>query len=123
MAVSYKTPAEHDAAVARISHVPHVAAAALVRIVENGDLAHAGPGFRDTTRIAAGGADLWAGILSDNAGPVAAGLRNLSEELAAVAAALARGDVAFVEQWLADAKRRRDSMGSGNVRPAGVPGR
>ncbi len=123
MRVSYKTPAEHDALVARISHVPHVAAAALARAAEDADLPHVGQGFRDTTRVAGGGPDLWTEILGDNAAPVAAGLRALAAELAACAAALDRGDAAFVEQWLADAKRKRDLVGSGIDDPAGLPGR
>jgi prephenate dehydrogenase len=48
-------PAEHDAAVARASHLPYLAAAALcLELDAGGDLARAlaGPGFRDATRVA-----------------------------------------------------------------------
>ena len=54
----------HDEAVAIVSHVPHVTAAALVDLAaahsgERGELMRlAAGGFKDTTRIAAGSADL-----------------------------------------------------------------
>ncbi len=60
----------HDEAVAIVSHVPHVAAAALVDLAaahsgERGELMRlAAGGFKDTTRIAAGSSDLWTGHLS-----------------------------------------------------------
>ncbi len=76
-------PRSHDEAVAIVSHVPHVAAAALVDVAA----AHAGDGrellrlaaggFKDTTRIAAGSAELWTGICLDNSDALAAGLREL----------------------------------------------
>ena len=71
----------HDAAVAAISHLPLVAAAALVEAV-TGDpsgWATAGPlaasGWRDTTRLARGDVDMGAGILATNREAVADRLR------------------------------------------------
>jgi prephenate dehydrogenase len=61
--------AEHDECVALVSHLPHLAAAALVNTVA-GQNAHAfsvvGPGFRDTTRVASGPPAMWREILSEN---------------------------------------------------------
>lgn len=83
---------EHDGLVAAISHLPLVAAAALVEAVTGS----AGPaaaadagwaqdwpaarrlaasGWRDATRLARGDAAMGAGILATNAGPVVARLR------------------------------------------------
>jgi prephenate dehydrogenase len=62
-------PATHDRAVAAISHLPHVAAWALVDAVmrfEPEAMAVAGRGFKDTTRIAASDPDVWREILLDN---------------------------------------------------------
>ena len=60
--------ADHDAAVARTSHVPHVAAQALSRILGNGErglrAALAGPAWRDMTRVARSDPGLWSEILS-----------------------------------------------------------
>ena len=53
------TPEEHDAAVARTSHVPHLAAQALAGLAADGGLqaALAGTAFRDMTRVARADAD------------------------------------------------------------------
>jgi prephenate dehydrogenase len=56
-------PATHDCLMASISHLPHLVAAALVHNTCPESLALAGNGFKDTTRIASGSADLWQEIL------------------------------------------------------------
>ena len=74
----------HDAAVAAVSHLPHVAASAVaaqLATASGAALALTGPGLRDVTRIAAGSPALWTQILSANAGPVAAGVRALRDGL------------------------------------------
>lgn len=64
------SPLEHDAAVARVSHLPHLmsvlAAGALVDAPSQ-HLELAGPGLRDVTRIAAGDPALWHDIVTANA--------------------------------------------------------
>lgn len=65
-------PERHDTLTAVISHLPHLAAVALVRAVENFNedknliRGIIGNGFRDTTRIAAGNSDMWQDICMDN---------------------------------------------------------
>lgn len=62
------TPAEHDAAVARTSHVLHLAAQAIAGLAAEGGLhaALSGTAFRDMTRVARADADLWTEILAAN---------------------------------------------------------
>src|SRR2546428_10904141 len=66
--------AEHDECVALVSHLPHLLAAALVNTVAAKN-EHAfrlvGPGFRDTTRVAAGPPAMWREILRENSAAVA----------------------------------------------------
>ena len=62
----HPAPADHDLAVADISHVPHLLAAAGGRRRIRRSLPLAGGGFRDTTRIAAGSPELWTEILWAN---------------------------------------------------------
>ncbi len=75
--------AAHDEAVAAISHVPLVVAAALVEAMaaDRGDwpaaAALAASGWRDTTRVARGDAAMGAGILTTNGPAVAGRLRDL----------------------------------------------
>lgn len=84
-------PAEHDEAVALVSHLPQVAAslvAARLRHAADPSVGLAGQGLRDVTRIAGSDPMLWAQILSANAGPVSAVLRELRTDLDRVLAAL-----------------------------------
>jgi prephenate dehydrogenase len=60
------SPADHDLAVADISHIPHLLAALLVANANPQSLPLAGGGFRDTTRIASGSPELWTEILWAN---------------------------------------------------------
>ncbi|MEQ4716158.1 prephenate dehydrogenase [Nonomuraea sp. B19D2] len=90
--------ADHDRAVAVVSHAPHVAASAVAaRLTDATDVALglAGQGVRDVTRIAGSDPGLWLGILSGNAAPVAAVLEAVAADLAEAAGALralAEGD-------------------------------
>ncbi len=89
--VSVMSPADHDAAVAVVSHVPQLAAslvASRLRDVGEPAVALAGPGLRDVTRIAASDPQLWTQILSGNPGAVRDVLTELQAELAAVVQAL-----------------------------------
>lgn len=93
--------AAHDNAVAAISHLPLVLAAALVEAVagvgDTGsadwpDLAElAASGWRDMTRLARGDVAMGAGIVATNAQPIAARLRDVR---------------AVIDGWLADLEAR-----------------
>ncbi|MEJ5867956.1 prephenate dehydrogenase [Pseudokineococcus sp. 5B2Z-1] len=83
--------AEHDEAVALVSHVPQVAASLVAaRLLEapSAAVALAGQGLRDVTRIAASDPGLWVQILGANAAPVARALHALRSDLDAVLGAL-----------------------------------
>ena len=76
--------AEHDAAVAAVSHVPQLLSSLLAARLEDlpeSALALAGQGLRDTTRIAASDPRLWSAIVVGNAGPVAELLRAVRDDL------------------------------------------
>jgi prephenate dehydrogenase len=78
-------PEKHDRMIAAISHIPHLIAAALVNhALAHGNLDLAAGGFRDTTRIASGSAELWTEILFANREAVAQSLRSLIDDLEAV---------------------------------------
>jgi prephenate dehydrogenase len=105
-------PAEHDHAVARVSHLPHVLAAVGARVAmaepELGRLA--GGGLRDTTRVAAGDPAMWAEILLENRDAVAGPLRESIAELTDILALLEAGGEEAVREWLAEAKDCRDRL-------------
>jgi prephenate dehydrogenase len=105
------TPDEHDRAVALTSHVPHVAASAVAAVTPEAVLGYTASGWADTTRVAAGSPSLWREILLANSRPVSEGLRRLSQELDAYAAALDRQDGVALETLLEEGRRIREARG------------
>jgi prephenate dehydrogenase len=109
--------ASHDEAVAIVSHVPHVAAAALVELASSraeeagADLLRlAAGGFKDMTRIAAGSPELWTGICLDNAPAVVSGIDGLTAVLGDFRSAVADHDAEGVREWLARAADVRRAL-------------
>lgn len=82
--------ADHDRAVALVSHLPQVIssllAAQLSKAVQ-GDLNLAGQGLRDTTRIAASDPAMWTQILTSNAEQILPLLKTFEADLTAVISA------------------------------------
>jgi prephenate dehydrogenase len=107
--------ARHDCAVALVSHVPHVVAAALGSAVAGGpdvDLLRrlVGPGFASATRIGAGCPDLWADILLENADAVVAALDTMATALGQVRRSVAAGDRRGTVSLLRAGVRGRDDL-------------
>lgn len=90
-------PGEHDALFAQVSHWPHAVAFALCAAIASGERAEpalrlAGAGLRDTTRVAAAPAALWADILLDNRDAVLDCAHAFERQAQAIAAAVREGD-------------------------------
>lgn len=106
-------PEEHDRKVARISHLPHLAAAAvtLAALHQDPDAAGCiGNGFRDTTRVAAGDPDLWRGIVMENRAEVMAALTDARDRFNELLAMLEKLDDKALRHFLSEAKVLRDSV-------------
>lgn len=106
---------DHDQCAAIISHVPHVAAAALVNLLAlypdlEDELKLVGGGFRDTTRIASSNADMWADICLTNPQPITNSLLHLQALLAEVIQAVNKGDRQGLYHFFKRAKIRRDAL-------------
>ncbi|WP_205326061.1 prephenate dehydrogenase/arogenate dehydrogenase family protein [Glycomyces sp. YM15] len=104
------TAADHDRAAARISHLEHLVAAALVRVADE-PLARtlAAGSFRDGTRVAASPTALFTGMVEGNRDEIVAALDDLRGELDA-----ARQDLdAYtdrpkpISEWFEEARVRR----------------
>ena len=83
--------AEHDRAVAMISHLPQIVSSLLAGQLLSGErsaLELSGAGLRDTTRIAASNATLWDEILASNSAEIVPLLISLQSDLAALIEAL-----------------------------------
>jgi prephenate dehydrogenase len=83
---------DHDAAVASVSHLPHVVStllAAHLLGIPKGHVDIAGSGLRDTTRLAAGDPTLWREIVVSNVAEVAAAMNDFDEQVHVMRSALA----------------------------------
>jgi len=110
------SPEAHDELLAASSHLPHIAAAALVHVVAGTEadarraLDFVGQGFRDTTRIASGSPDVWTSIVTHNAAPLVRLIRGLADELQRIADAVTAQDHDLIHAWLASAREARESL-------------
>ena len=111
------TAAEHDDAVAMISHLPQVLAAALVgEATEHpAGLGLASGSFRDLTRVAASSPELWAELLVRNGDPLAAVIEAYAARLHRWAEAVRGGEMDTVGQTLAAASEVRRGMAPPSV--------
>ncbi len=114
-------PRAHDRMVATVSHVPHLAAAALMNVASRRSDEHlamlrlAAGGFRDMTRIAAGSPDIWPPICLQNGEAITDALDEVIESLVGLKAAVETGDAERIRTSLTSARAARVNL------PAAVP--
>ncbi|MFP3913730.1 MAG: prephenate dehydrogenase/arogenate dehydrogenase family protein [Actinomycetota bacterium] len=106
------TAAEHDAAVAAVSHVPQVVASALVNLVatDGAALSLAAGGFRDLTRIALSEPTWWTDVLTQNGSQVTRLVRDLSRDLEDWADCIDRGRAGELARRLDSARAARRGL-------------
>lgn len=104
------TPADHDRALAMVSHLPHALAAALVDIQSDQAMQLAGKGFLDTTRIASGDAGLWRDIFLDNAGNMRQAIGQIRTALEQFERLLEPSNGEALRTWLASAAAKREAL-------------
>jgi prephenate dehydrogenase len=107
--------AEHDRVMAFLSHLPQLAASALMDVVgvsagENG-LRLAGRGLVDTTRLASSPPDTWRDVCATNAEPIAQALDVLIDRLSDLRADLRSGEA--VTRIFTEAARWRAELMKG----------
>jgi prephenate dehydrogenase len=108
--ITYCSPEAHDAALATTSHLPHLVAAALAAGLQPNQEEFVASGFRDTTRIAAGDAELWAAIFEANREAVGLSLDRFERDLQSMRTALEADDGPRLRQLLEQAARRRRAL-------------
>jgi prephenate dehydrogenase len=89
------TPEEHDEAVARTSHLPHLLSVLVAGRLAGAPIDHlalSGQGVRDVTRVAGGDPGLWQQIVTGNAAAVAGLLTQVRDELDVLIDAVTTGD-------------------------------
>jgi prephenate dehydrogenase len=102
----------HDRAMARLVAGPLAAAAALAVAGAQAEplLGAAGPGFRDSTRLADTPADLATELLFGNAADVAAAIGSIVEGLTQLRDAVERGDKEYARSFLQAARSVRSEL-------------
>jgi prephenate dehydrogenase len=108
--VKLMTPAGHDRIFANVSHLPHIAAAALVNAISIKELTFAGKGFMDTSRIASSAANIWADVLATNANNVTRNIDKIITELKKLKGAIRGGDRKQIEKLLEAARNKRNTL-------------
>ncbi len=109
--------ADHDAAVALVSHVPQIVSSAVASSLvgaRDDYVTLAGGGLRDVTRIAASDPTLWIQILTANSGDISSVLRGVRDRIDAVLGALDKGAATAV---------LADLLAAGNGGVARIPGK
>ena len=89
------SPEEHDLAVARTSHLPHLLAVLMAGRLADAPAEHlalSGQGVRDVTRIAGGDPALWEQIVTGNSPAVAGLLTQVRDQLDVLIDAVSAGD-------------------------------
>lgn len=106
---------EHDALLASVSHLPHLAAFALVNAVNGQKTATFDPfsfaagGFRDFTRIASSSPVMWRDIAMANRQAMVKQIECFQAELQSMKQALEREDADVLLQQFASAQQARDA--------------
>jgi prephenate dehydrogenase len=108
---------EHDRVMAFVSHLPQLAASALMEVVgaavQSDGLRVAGRGLVDSTRLASSPAAVWKDVCVTNADAIRTGLDLLIDRLGDLRAGLDGGEVmdtvfADAARWRADLTKARD---------------
>ena len=112
----------HDKILGAVSHLPHVAAFALINaLVEIRDqqipaldlATHSGGGLRDTTRIAASSPEMWRDILLWNRDNVVTFIEAYERSLGQLKELIRVGDAAGIEKELERARQEREKLSTG----------
>jgi prephenate dehydrogenase len=111
--VTLMSAEEHDSITARTSHLPHLAAAALMACAARDDQDIApfcGPGIRDATRIAEGSPAVWHDIIKSNRDAVLHELNIFSQTVQNLKDILQRKDFDTLREHLADSQTKRQKL-------------
>ncbi|MFW6145799.1 MAG: prephenate dehydrogenase [Planctomycetota bacterium] len=104
------SPAAHDRALARVSHLPHAVAALLVNVPKADELDLAGTGFIDTTRIAGGDPIMWRDICLDNRDRLIEAVDAMGAQLEAFRVLLEAADGPGLQRLFTRSQKRRADM-------------
>jgi prephenate dehydrogenase len=105
-------PEKHDLLMAALSHLPHLMAAALLKVASDISpeaLSFAGPSFRDLTRVGASNPVLWSDILAENAPALGEALGAFAGTMAQLGSEISNRQA--MEERFRDARAAYDALG------------
>ena len=114
---------KHDTVTAAISHLPHMAAYALVNLIHDSDDADktmkliAAGGFKDITRIAASSPIMWQQICGENKEKLLSFMDDYIAELKVLRSCIQNEQSNALYDYFSDAKEYRDSFNDVNSGP------
>ena len=108
--VKMMTPAEHDEVLAYASHLPHLAAFALMKSIPDQILDSVGQGLKDTTRIAASDPEMWRDIFLSNPKNVLKSIDEMVRAIAAMRKAIVGKDRDSLAEMFKQAKAKRERI-------------
>ena len=106
----------HDYIVGAISHIPHIAAYTLVKLVKDNDTPEelmkeaAAGGFKDITRVASSDPTMWEEICLDNKNNLTELLDKYIEKLEEIKELISKGDGSALHKLFEEARDYRNSM-------------
>ncbi len=113
-------PEKHDLLMAALSHLPHLMAAALLKVASDISpeaLSFAGPSFRDLTRVGASNPGLWSDILAENAPALGEALAHFAGAMAQLGSEIK--DRQAIENRFLAAREAYDALGGILVEKSG----
>lgn len=111
---------EHDDIVAAISHVPHIIASTLVKLVKDNDdsanhmMSLAAGGFKDITRIASSSPAMWQNICLSNAESILKFLSLMKESIDMLSSYIVEKDAKSLLEYFDSSKNYRDQIPNTN---------
>ena len=114
MTVKIMSPQEHDEQLAYVSHLPHLSAFALMKILPDNAVELATQGLKDTTRVAASDADVWRDIALSNHKYILKSLDEMVKVLAGMRKAIVSQDKEALAEIFKQAKTKRERMENKN---------
>lgn len=108
--VKVMRPSQHDRILADVSHLPHVAVAALINANSAEELKFSGRGFIDTSRIASGPANIWTDVLLTNSANITRGIDKMVKELHKLREAMNSGNEKSLHRLLEQARNKRKAL-------------
>lgn len=102
----------HDAIMAKISHLPHIASYVLGGAIEDEYLQYCGTGMRTMTRLAGGDPTMWTAIALSNQQHLLQCMEKFNEGMLAFEQALKAGDAARLHELFTQGRRTHHALGS-----------